>query len=508
MWRLPLPEIKEAIIKKTKELGDDLVYDTTATSHHKLISGKESGGKEINLTPASEAEPRVVHHIELTSAGPGSAWTGTLTSTIQRRSAACKQACSVCQQVVFLLAGGDSGGGGGGGIGEQAVADQDVGEDEGLKCRSCCRVRHYKCDALSRLEFASLRSVSRRYICSSCLDLAIRSWKEKHVSSIGETCGPDVGSVAADDGSKGLKETEVMPSKEEMKQMIREVVDDVIRSTISQVINQKVLLSCSACSGSDSSGSGCECKVLPSVTSLDKQAEEETKKTKSEDLLLLLKSPDVEVKHFLPSCKAPTVDPLDSIAQDIELKKREILESLVSLKSGVRSALSPKSHRGNQAVRGYGDDGTVPCITAQQCSPSSPHHQQQEDDACTRDDLQDEILEIGGDADEGKGHQHHQDDYDAEDEDGGEYESIRFDREDLESKACLGFAHLDLDVDKSCVEDAGHENAAHDREHESDMKPSAPQMPIKLNQVDLSEFMSIPLSAPVELSFYTNAIRN
>lgn len=431
----------------------------------------------------------VVHHIELTSSGPGSAWTGTLTSTVQRRAAASKETCNVCQQVVRVRGSGD-----GSGAGE---VDQDGAEDEGLKCRSCCWARHFKCDALSRLEFSSLKTVSRRYICSSCLDLAIRR-ETSHVSSIGSTCLADASmpglgvpaSKAQDDGTKGLKETEVIPSKEEMKQMIREVVDDVIRSTISQVINQKVLVTCNACS-SDSSGSGCECKVLPSVTSLDKQAEEETKTTKSEDLLLLLKSPDVEVKHFLPSSKP--ANSLDQIvtSQDIELKKRQILE-LVSLKSGERSSsLCPESHGGNQGGE-YGDDGTncgTRTSSEQQHSTlwSQCGDEEQHDHAAVRDDLQDEIEEIGEDATEERVLDA-DDDYDA-DEDGGEYESIRFDREDLESKACLGFAHLDPHVDHKSV--SGAADVAHvpsnDHEDHSDIRSA---MPIKLNQLDLSKFIA------------------
>ena len=449
---------------------------------HKLIAEKEAALKEIKLTPAAGElpEPRVVHHIELTSCGPGSAWTGTLTSTVQRRTG--KQTCHVCQQAVRLQAAGGDG---------CTEVDQDAAEDEGLKCRSCCRVRHFKCDALSRLEFSSLRTVSRRYICSSCLDLAIRCWKEtSHVPSIGSTCLTDAAPVPENDVTKGLKETEVIPSKEEMKQMIREVVDDVIRSTISQVINQKVLVTCNACS-SDSSGSGCECKVLPSVTSLDKQAEEETKTSKSEDLLLLLKSPDVEVKHFLPSCK-PAADSLDQIVtQDIELKKRQILE-LVSLKSGGdrSSAACPESHGGNQDQDG-GENGDANCgsrTSSKQCSSSrwsqGGDERQVHGDDAARDDLQDEIEEIGEDAEAEERADDGDDDFDAE-EDAGEYESIRFDRQDLESKACLGFAHLDPHVDHQSA--PGAARVAHnDREDQSDIRSA---LPIKLNQLDLSKFI-------------------
>lgn len=468
----------------------------------KLISEKEVL-KEIKVTPAvgEEPEPRVVHHIELTSRGPGSAWTGTLTSTIQRRAAAGKQMCNVCQQAVRLPSASETG-----------CAEDEDGEDEGLKCRSCCRVRHFKCDALSRLEFSSLKTVSRRYICSSCLDLAIKSWKEtSHVPSIGSTCQMDPAAVLQpENGStatKGLKETEVIPSKEEMKQMIREVVDDVIRSTISQVINQKVLVSCNACS-TDSSGSGCECKVLPSVTSLDKQAEEETKKTKSEDLLLLLKSPDVEVKHFLPSSKSTAAaESHDQIvtSRDIELQKRQILD-LVSLKSEERkSTACTRIHVGNQG-REYGDDdGSNKTVSSEQCSVRrSNGGDERQDYGRERDDLQDEIAETGEDIPEEGA-----DDDDDDLEDAGEYESIRFDRQDLESKACLGFAQLDPLLHHK----SGASLLANEPEDQSDTKSA---MPIKLNQLDLSKFirsvsvisMRLFLCSSSKLNFRPSAIPN
>jgi len=87
-----------------------------------------------------------------------------------------------------------------------------------------------------------------------------------------------------------------------MKQMIKEVVDDVIRSTITQVISER-----SVPSDSDSSGGD---KPLPSVKTMDKEEEQENKEEK--DLLLLLKSPDVHVKHF------PSEENYESIRFDRE----------------------------------------------------------------------------------------------------------------------------------------------------------------------------------------------
>ena len=336
--------------------------------------------------------------------------------------------------------------------------------------------------------------------------------------SIGRTCVTDAVAQTpapppapvgpAGDTAKGLRETEALPSKEEMKQMIREVVDDVIRSTISQVINQKVLATCPTCNCSDSSGSGCECKVLPSVTSLDKQAEEESKSTKSEDLLLLLKSPDVEVKHFLSSCKPAAPVACCQRNSHSQLKSRQILQVVADCKAAGADADAdeaaplnaggPQSHRGNQAQE-YGDDDGATSVQA-----GLSRHDQPSDQPAAGAGLQEEHAETGDGAADGERFEDEDEEDGEADEDAGDYESIRFDRQDLESKACLGFAHLQPDP---CVDDdssASQRPAPNDAvdQSERDIRSSAAShMPIKLNQFDLSKFISlVSLSASASVA--------
>jgi hypothetical protein len=143
---------------------------------------------------------------------------------------------------------------------------------------------------------------------------------------------------------------------------------------------------------------------MPSVDSLDKEAEEESKKDNNKtekDLLLLLKSPDIEVKVF-PKPSLPQI----VSSQDVEKKKQEILQLLQE----------KPDKKGNNDNNNDDDD----------------------------------------------------------------YESIRFEREHLDPKSCLGFAHLD--------------SLKRPLEEDGLLRPQEAGSHITLNHVDLSESLSLSLS--------------
>lgn len=588
MWRIPLPEIKEAIIQKTKELGDDLVYGSTqiipppslppSLGQKSLSSNDKATGNDIQLStvvlqPTSATDAGATTQamdgtkLSIQQQGKG-AENATLVSNMEignkeGNASQQKQNCLKCHRRVFFSDSSSTS------TLEKPTTTSKTTEikveEEGLACRGCLRVIHFSCDRVSLTDATSLRKVSHRYVCSSCLDLLTSSLKETcHSSSTpqllllqqrnrssGSSSQDKQSSIqeeSTDDGgdSKGLtRDNEAtMPSKEEMKQMIKEVVDDVIRTTITQVMSERVgclvptrVAGCTNCSCSESGDSGeTNLKTMPSVLTLDKAAEEESKKassaTKTEDLLRLLKSPDVEVKNFTPilNCKSSSnsstmphshAHPLRSStatttssskqhppsarshpgdriisSEEIELKKKEILDLLKAAETHSTTGSSVTNASG-AAVRPsnlYEERKEERTISGKR---GDSHDTISSSDKRLHgaSDSKDEKVKTGGT----------QQDEDEED-DSGEYESIRFEREDLEPKSCLGFASLPLDPlvvegkegphdsskTTSGTNDRQHNHQQEEKQHEQGSNGDANTvssnlMPIQLNEVDLSE---------------------
>ena len=569
MWRLPLPDIKEAIIKKTKELGDEIVYDASSSSGPKIISCSSNertsleteGGKDIKLVPPKTSSsleatlPSSVvllkqQQLDLTGGkkneqqtsellpeennkkrivSPLESLTGDVSSNLDSSSTTFdvkSKMCASCQQEV---------------VPEETSCNNTVKKRvDGIMCRGCKKVYHFRCDSLEE-ELGSFFSskIPQRYVCTDCIDCLVSSTRGLNDSHPSSTHHLTSFSLQTDgkieEGSlKGVHE--VIPSREEMKQMIKEVVDDVIRSTITQVISEKVLPSslhpdsfsqschCSS-SCSESSSSGGDNKPLPSVMTLDKEAEEESKRKKNQDdekdLLLLLKSPDVEVKHFaslssprttnvttssvivatssscprhhlkVHSCSSSSSTKQIVSTDDIELKKTEILQLLEKKQEkdqqqeeNSRRLLEENERPGevilsSSSTTKEGEEVVATKeVTIKECNPSHT----------MKDTMRDTMKDTGD-----KERVTQEDD----DEDDGDYESIRFDRDHLDPKSCLGFANLTvLPPDTEVINEQQQKeqepissplDAATMTTTDRGMNNFTRAPVIKLNQVDLSE---------------------
>ena len=508
MWRLPLPDIKEAIIKKTKELGDELVYDTSSTSGPKFISNGNEAVKQVQTVQA-EVHIQRCQDIKLTPCIDNNKTTLSTTtsshlSTLEQldmtsslkalsnpdSTASEESSCSSCHEQVKVVSSSD----------QAAVLVNN--NKSGLICRGCRKAIHFSCDSVTETESVFFSKMRHRFICKSCLEILEKknedddnqlSKKTKETSSSTTDAEHKSWMMSKADGDQHHLRTEVIPSRQEMKEMIKEVVDDVIRSTITQVITEKILpqaasstsvcLNCHSESSESDTSSGGDNKTMPSVTTLDKEAEEQSKnKTKTEkELLLLLKSPDVEVKHFFPkngasSCKTTSSSTTKTTAEttttvlptsnantarigghqaflnqivssdEIELKKKEILQLLQDKKK--KEEEPPKK------------EAQVPVMSSS---------------------IKESVVSIKDD-----------------DDDNGDYESIRFDRDHLDPKSCLGFANLDhnLQVKRtpettSDVRDEGEDDQDREPKKCNHGMTTTTRTPIKLNQVDLSECCSL-----------------